>query len=66
MARKAGQHHHRAKLTDHDVELIRQLHDDGIGYLVLAKKFEVSQHTIGRICRFERRTAPVKGAHKPA
>ena len=60
---KIGQDHHRAKLTDRDVELIRQLHDGGMTYAEIARKFEVSRSLVGCICRFERR---VKGAHKTA
>lgn len=60
---KIGQDHHRAKLTDRDVELIRQLHDGGMTYAEIARKFEVSRSLVGRICRFERR---VKCAHKTA
>ena len=60
---KNGQLHHRAKLTDHDVELIRELHEGGMAYAEIARKFEVSRSLVGRICRFERR---VKCAHKTA
>ena len=59
---KTGQKHHRAKLTDRDVELIRQLHEEGMTYDTISRKFEVSRSLVGCICRFERR---VKCAHKP-
>ncbi|WP_416143472.1 helix-turn-helix domain-containing protein [Oxalobacter formigenes] len=59
---KNGQLHHRAKLTDHDVELIRQLRETGMPYRIIAQKFDVTYGTVGRLCRFERR---VKCAHKP-
>lgn len=60
---KTGQYHHRAKLTDHDVELIRQLHEEGMSYTTIARKFDVSRSMVGRICRFERRA---RCAHKTA
>jgi len=52
---RVGQDHPRAKLTDIEVELMRRLHDEGMGYAQLAKKFEVSLWAVGRICRFEMR-----------
>jgi len=50
---RVGEDHHRAKLTDHDVELIRELHEEhGLGYRTLAKKFEVSRSLIRHICKY--------------
>lgn len=41
------------KLSDHEVELIRYLHEvEGWGYRRLAKKFEVSKTHIRRICAY--------------
>lgn len=53
--RRIGEDHPLARLTDGEVELIRQLHEEGMSYAVLAEKFEVSRWAIGRICRYERR-----------
>lgn len=54
---RCGETHHRAKLTDHDVDLIRELHEEhGLSYGVLAVKFEVSKSTIRDLCRYRRRT----------
>lgn len=50
-----GQDHHRAKLTDHEVELIRQLHEDGLSYGQLADKFGVNKATVADICKYRRR-----------
>lgn len=50
-----GQSHPRAKLIDHDVEMIRQLHEQGMGYRQTADKFGVSRHTVKSICLFRRR-----------
>lgn len=58
---RIGEGHQNAKLTDAEVELIRQMHEDGLTYDELAEKFEVSKWAIGRICRYERRAQhPVK------
>lgn len=58
---RVGEHHHNAKLTDHDVDLIRRLHEDeGMSYRVLARKFEVSKGAIAGICRYERRAQTVE------
>jgi hypothetical protein len=60
--RPVGEHHHLAKLTDHEVELIRQLWEDGqedpakrLTVRAIAEKFEVSCGTIHDIITFRRR-----------
>lgn len=65
---RIGEDHPNAKLTDAEVEMIRQLHEEGVSYEHLAEKFEVSKWTIGRICRYERRAqvpAYFKKMHVP-
>ena len=59
---RIGQDHHRASLTDADVELIRLLHErDGLSYLALAYKFEVPKSTVAAICQYKRRAqTPVR------
>lgn len=50
---RRGENHPEAKLTDHEVELIRQFHEDeGYGYKRLAKKFETPIRTIRDICNY--------------
>lgn len=51
-----GQHHHKAKLTDSEVERMRRLHaeyavghPDHLGYRRLAKMFEVPKTTVQRL-----------------
>jgi DNA-directed RNA polymerase specialized sigma24 family protein len=45
------------KLTDSDVEMIRELHEvHRLSYAKLAVKFEVSLSAINKICRYVRRT----------
>jgi DNA invertase Pin-like site-specific DNA recombinase len=56
---RIGEGHPRAKLTDHDVELIRTLFEDGMRYKLIAEKFEVTHWIIGRICRYERRNQTI-------
>jgi DNA invertase Pin-like site-specific DNA recombinase len=58
---RLGEDHQRAKLTNHEVECIRRLHSDGMDYLTIAQKFDVSKSVIARICRFEiRATAAIR------
>ncbi len=54
--------HHRAKLTEHEVELIRQLVDErragmpgALRFVDIAEKFEVHITTVERIANFRRR-----------
>jgi hypothetical protein len=48
--RRIGEGHHRSKLTDHEVDLVRELRDEGFSYGWLAEKFEVGKSTIRDIC----------------
>jgi len=57
--KRVGECHHRAKLSDDEVELIRSLHEQGVSYRELAEKFGVNLWHIGRMCRYERRSASV-------
>lgn len=51
---KAGRKHHNAKLTEDNVLEIRQLEQEGITRLVLAKKFNVGRTQIDRIINRQR------------
>ena len=54
--RARGEKHYRARLTDAEVELIRQVYESGgIGYRKLAKKFDCSQWTIRDIVQYRTR-----------
>ena len=58
---RIGQYHQNAILSDAEVELMRQLAEESMAYSELARKFEVSKWTVGRICRYERRAqTPVR------
>lgn len=53
--RRIGQEHWRAVLTDHEVELVRRLRDEGLTLTEIAKKFEVSKACIWKIVSGYRR-----------
>lgn len=63
-----GEQHHRAILSDADVELIRDIYDEGmVGYGLLAQVFGVSRATIRDIVTFRRRaTTPAEYRTAPA
>ena len=44
--RRVGESHPSSKLTDSDIDLICQLHDEGMGYQKIAIKFEVSKSAV--------------------
>lgn len=51
--RRIGETHPKATLTDHDVDLIRELHEEhGATYRDLADKFSVSVWSVRAICRY--------------
>lgn len=49
--RRIGETHHKAVLTDHEVDLLLELREEGKTYGWLAEKFEVSKMTVRSICR---------------
>ena len=52
---RVGETHHRAKLTDHDVELIRLLREGGMKVVEIAKKFECTPQNISTIVNYRSR-----------
>lgn len=51
-----GQDHHNAKLTNDQVDRIRDLHEDyGLTYRQLAAMYGVSKSMIAGICQYRRR-----------
>ena len=52
---RLGETHHRAKLTDHDVELIRLLREGGMKIMEIAKKFECSPSNVSAITNYRHR-----------
>lgn len=53
--RRVGEDHPRADLTSHEVDLVRELHDGGMGYRAIARKFEVSKACVRDIIKGRRR-----------
>lgn len=51
-----GQDHHRAKLTDTQIDQIRRMYRPGIvGYVVLARQFNCGESTIRDIVQYRTR-----------
>lgn len=55
IGRRIGEGHQRAKLSDADVDQILALHDAGLGYARIAKKFDhlpggIAKSTVADIC----------------
>ena len=48
---RIGEDHPGAKLTDHEVELMIEMHEDKVGYRKLAKIFEISRSQVRNICK---------------
>jgi len=61
---RVGETHHRAKLTDHDVELIRLLREGGMKVVEIAKKFECTPENISLIVNYRTRTQVGQGMRK--
>ena len=53
--RRAGQDHHRAKLTSRDIELIFQLRGQGLSLGQIAHKMECSKSHVGNVLNGLRR-----------
>jgi len=46
---RIGSSHHRHKLTDDDIRLIRVLHREGISSKEIADKFEITKRHVNKI-----------------
>lgn len=54
--RNVGQRHHKAILSDREVEMLRRLREDeGWSYGQLALKFEISKDYAVRLCKYRTR-----------
>lgn len=51
-----GGNHHKSKLTDREIELIRRLREDGMSATEIAEKFEVNKDYVYKICNYTART----------
>lgn len=67
VGRVIGEHHHSAKLSDDDIELILELRDAGLSYGQIAAKFDdeprIHRQTVYDICSGRRRSQTIRG-HK--
>lgn len=66
---RAGETHHRAKLTDEDVDQVFELHEAGLGYRRIAQKMDhipggISRSTVRDVIKMRRRCALVVGFKK--
>lgn len=51
-----GEDHHRSRLSDHDIDLIRDLRADGMTYQAIAIKFEIDKGLVRDYCKGRRRS----------
>lgn len=59
---RIGETHHRARLSDAQVDEIRDLHElHKWSYEQLADKFAMPKITIAKICTYERRASTIAG-----
>ncbi len=59
---RIGQGHHRAELSDHEVDLMRELHENhGKGWKWLSKCFEIPKRTVRDICNYKVRAQTPDG-----
>ncbi len=52
---KNGDNHYAVKHSDHDVELCRALHDEGLSVTEIADKMEIPQSYVSQIVRYHKR-----------
>lgn len=48
-----GSNHPKSVLSDHDVELVRQLAEAGLSYAAIAEKMEISKSHVSILCRYK-------------
>ena len=61
---RVGETHHRAKLSDHEVELIRCLREGGMKLVEIARKFECTKDYIWKIVHYRTRIGVGMGVNK--
>lgn len=52
---RIGDSHHNATLTDHEIELARQLHTDGMHQAEVARKMGMSKGYASKVLRYKAR-----------
>ena len=58
---RIGEDHPRAVLTNGEAELLLTMHGEGLGYLTLARKFEISKSQARNIVKGTRRCQSIAG-----
>jgi len=57
--KRVGETHGRAKLTDHEIDLVRQLKEEGMPATEIAAKMEISKRYVYKLVNYERRASVV-------
>jgi len=57
--RRIGQYHHQAKLTDHEIELIHELREEGLSVRKIAIAMECSHAQVWNIISGISRSQPI-------
>jgi len=57
--KRIGETHGMAKLSDHEIDLVRQLKEQGMPAGEIAEKFEVSKRYVYKLVNYERRASIV-------
>ncbi len=57
--KRVGETHGRAKLSDHEIDLVRQLKEEGMPAPEIAEKMEISKRYVYKLVNFERRASVV-------
>ncbi len=52
---KRGEKHPKAVLTDHEVELVRKLRDEGMSFRGIAAKMDIGRTTACDMCAYRTR-----------
>lgn len=52
---RIGEDHPKARYTNHEVDLVLQLHDQGAGYGKIAAKMDMPKSTVQDFCNGRRR-----------
>lgn len=64
--KRIGESHGRAKLTDHEIDLVRQLKEQGMPAAEIADKMEISKRYVYKLANFERRASIVAQCRRVA
>lgn len=54
---RRGQEHGRAKFTNHEIELMRQLYESGVNCAEIARRMETARSWVWKVVHYHYRTA---------